>query len=126
LNSTSNGDECRTFFLRLLRKISSPLLIRFNTRTSHLLTPLATSSSTGPLGSKYNPTHYQKGNIQVWDFIADQKLDYLKGCIVKYVCRAGSKPHESELDDLLKARAYLDKAISCIDTITFTKSAASI
>jgi hypothetical protein len=87
---------------------------------------LETFSSTGPKGSKYNPTHYQKGSIQVWDFIADQKLDYLKGCIIKYVCRAGSKPHESELDDLLKARAYLDKAISSIDSLYHTTSAASI
>jgi hypothetical protein len=101
-------------------------LIRFNTKTLHSLIPLETSLSTGPQGSKYNPSHYQKGAIQVWDFIADQKLDYLKGCIIKYVCRAGSKPHESELDDLLKARAYLDKAISCIDSIAFTNRAARI
>lgn len=83
----------------------------YNTKTSHSLTPLETYSNTGPKGSKYNPSHYQKGSIQVWDFIKDQDLDYLRGCIVKYVCRAGSKPNEPEIDDLLKARAYLDKAI---------------
>ena len=27
---------------------------------------------------KHDPQHYQKGNIQVWDFIADQKLDFFK------------------------------------------------
>lgn len=101
-------------------------MIRFNTKTLHSLTPLETFSSTGPKGSKYNPTHYQKGSIQVWDFIHEQGLDYLKGNIIKYVCRAGSKPHETELDDLLKARAYLDKAISCIDSIDFTSRAATI
>ena len=47
----------------------------------------------------------------MWDFIKDQDLDYLKGCIVKYVCRAGSKKNEPEYDDLLKAKAYLDKAL---------------
>jgi hypothetical protein len=72
---------------------------------------LETFSNTGPKGSKYNPSHYQKGSIQVWDFIKDQELDYLKGCIIKYVCRAGSKVNESEVDDLLKAKAYLEKAI---------------
>jgi hypothetical protein len=61
--------------------------------------------------TKYSPNHYQKGVIEVWDFIKDQRLDYLKGNIIKYVCRAGSKPGEPEIDDLLKAKAYLDKAI---------------
>ena len=61
--------------------------------------------------TKYSPSHYQKGSIEVWDFIKDQDLDYLKGNIIKYVCRSGSKPGEPEIDDLLKAKAYLDKAI---------------
>jgi hypothetical protein len=61
--------------------------------------------------SKYSPDHYQKGVIEVWDFIADQKLDYFLGNVCKYICRAGSKPHESKQDDLLKARAYLTKAL---------------
>lgn len=61
--------------------------------------------------SKYSPDHYQKGVIEVWDFIADQKLDYFCGNVVKYICRAGSKPHESKQDDLLKARAYITKAL---------------
>lgn len=62
--------------------------------------------------SKYNPDHYQRGGIQVWDFIADQKLDYFLGNVVKYVCRAGHKQHEEELDDLLKAKAYIEKRIA--------------
>lgn len=62
--------------------------------------------------SKYSPTHYQRGGIQVWDFIADQKLDYFLGNVVKYVCRAGHKQYEEELDDLLKAKAYIEKRIA--------------
>ena len=61
--------------------------------------------------TKFSPNHYQKGSIEVWDFVKDQNLDYLKGNIIKYVCRSGSKPGEAEIDDLLKAKAYLDKAI---------------
>lgn len=61
--------------------------------------------------TKYSPNHYKKGSIQVWDFITDQQLDYLLGNVCKYICRCGSKPHESELDDLLKAKAYLEKRI---------------
>jgi hypothetical protein len=63
---------------------------------------------------KHDPSHYQKGQIQVWDFIADQKLDYFKGNVVKYVCRAGSKSGESELDDLMKAKVYVEKAIELL------------
>ena len=51
------------------------------------------------------------GSIQVWDFIIDQDLDFILGNVVKYVCRAGTKPGESRLDDLKKAQAYITKAI---------------
>ena len=61
--------------------------------------------------SKFAPDHYVRGVIEVWDFIDDQGLDYFVGNVVKYVCRAGFKPLEDELDDLHKAKAYLEKKI---------------
>lgn len=64
--------------------------------------------------SKYSPSHYQQGKIQVWDFIVDQGLDFLSGNIIKYICRAGKKPNESELDDWLKIRKYVDRKIQAI------------
>jgi len=64
--------------------------------------------------NKYDPSHYQRGKIQVWDFVADQKLDFFKGNVVKYVCRAGTKSGESELDDLMKAKVYVEKAIELL------------
>lgn len=64
--------------------------------------------------SKYSPAHYQRGKIEVWDFITDQKLDYLAGNCVKYICRAGHKSYESELDDWLKVKAYVEKKISTL------------
>ena len=70
--------------------------------------------SADPYVQKTDPPHYQKGQIQVWDFITDQKLDYFKGNVVKYVCRAGSKSGESELDDLMKAKVYVEKAIELL------------
>ena len=73
-------------------------------------TPPTKSSSKDV--SKYSPAHYQRGKIQVWDFISDQNLDFLTGNVVKYVCRAGLKDYESELDDLLKAKAYIEKKIA--------------
>jgi hypothetical protein len=64
--------------------------------------------------SKYSPAHYQRGKIEVWDFIADQQLDYLAGNCVKYICRAGHKTQESELDDWLKVKAYVNKKIALL------------
>ena len=61
--------------------------------------------------TKFNPDHYQHGRIQVWDFIVDQQLDFLAGNVIKYLCRAGRKDKEPSLDDLRKAKAYLDKKI---------------
>ena len=61
--------------------------------------------------SKYNPQHYRQGSIEPWDYIIDQQLGYLEGNIVKYITRAGKKDNESRLDDLLKAQAYIHKAV---------------
>jgi hypothetical protein len=68
--------------------------------------------------SKYDPAHYQRGKTQVWDFIAEQNLDFLLGNVIKYICRAGHKERECEIDDLLKAKKYLEKKLSIInDTV---------
>lgn len=53
-------------------------------------------------------THYHKGSIQPWDYIIDQNLGYLEGNVVKYVSRYKNK---NGLEDLKKARHYLDKLI---------------
>ena len=51
------------------------------------------------------PDYYQRGNIEVWDFIRDQSLNYHLGNVIKYVCRAGYK--DNDLKDLKKADHYL-------------------
>ena len=51
------------------------------------------------------PDYYQRGNIEVWDFIRDQSLNYHLGNVIKYVCRAGYK--DNDLKDLKKAAHYL-------------------
>jgi hypothetical protein len=73
-----------------------------------------TASSLEKMTTKYNPKHYQRGSIQVWDFIVDQQLDFLAGNIIKYICRAGHKDYESELDDWLKVKAYVERKIKQI------------
>ena len=75
---------------------------------------LPTKSSSVRMTTKYNPKHYQRGSIQVWDFIVDQQLDFLAGNIIKYICRAGYKDQETELDDWLKIRAYVNRKIKAL------------
>lgn len=59
-----------------------------------------------------HPAHYTAGRIEVIDFIEDQKLGFHLGNVVKYVARA---PHKGcELEDLKKARWYLDRQIARI------------
>ena len=57
-----------------------------------------------------HPSHYTQGSIEVWDFIIDQKMDYLRGNAIKYICRAPFK--ENYVEDIKKAIAYLNKAIA--------------
>jgi hypothetical protein len=71
-------------------------------------------SSLERMTTKYNPKHYQRGSIQVWDFVVDQQLDFLAGNIIKYICRAGYKDQETEIDDWLKIRAYVNRKIQAL------------
>jgi hypothetical protein len=52
-------------------------------------------------------SHYLKA-IQPWDYIAANGLDFFEGNIVKYVTRWRQK---GGVEDLRKARHYLDKLI---------------
>lgn len=55
-----------------------------------------------------NPAHYDRYQIQPIDFIVGNKLNFLQGNVIKYVVRY---EHKNGLEDLLKARAYLDRMI---------------
>ena len=56
-----------------------------------------------------HPPHYLTGNIEVIDFILDQKFGYLAGQIIKYVSRYRHKANPVE--DLQKAEFYLKRLI---------------
>ena len=57
------------------------------------------------------PSHYKHGNIEPWDFIRDQGLNYHMGCAVKYITRAGRKDGASKVSDLKKAIHYLQNEL---------------
>ena len=56
-----------------------------------------------------NPSYYRRGKIEVADFIADQKLSYFEGNVVKYLCRY---KYKNKLEDLKKAQWYMNKLIA--------------
>lgn len=52
--------------------------------------------------------HYKEKAIQPWDYIALNGIGYLEGCSIKYLTRWKEK---GGVQDLLKARHYIDKLI---------------
>jgi len=56
------------------------------------------------------PKHYDLG-IQPIEVIDKWGLDFYLGNVLKYVARAGKKDKTSELEDLLKAKHYLEMKI---------------
>jgi hypothetical protein len=61
-----------------------------------------------------NPPHYKSGGVETIDFIEAKQLGYHLGNVVKYISRAGIKSH-CPIEDLKKAKWYLDRYISHIE-----------
>ena len=80
---------------------------------------IAVSTSNKSIHSKADmvnhPPHYKAGGIETIDFIEAKNLGYNLGNVVKYVSRADLKGNK--LEDLQKARWYLDRAIASINKI---------
>ena len=58
-----------------------------------------------------HPAHYADGKIEVIDFIEDKGLGFHLGNAVKYIARAGKKDPDKAVEDLEKARWYIDREI---------------
>jgi hypothetical protein len=60
-----------------------------------------------------HPSHYNCGNIEVIDAIEEWNLGFHDGNVVKYVARHRHKG--KPLEDLRKARWYLDRLIEKLE-----------
>ena len=89
------------------------------TKVSKPMKVIAISTSNKPILPKSlkdafdmvnHPPHYKAGGIETIDFIEAKNLGYHLGNVVKYVSRADLKG--AKLEDLQKAKWYLDRAIS--------------
>jgi len=58
------------------------------------------------------PSHYTDGGIETIDFIEAKGLDFNLGNAVKYISRAGKKDPSKKVEDLEKARWYLNREIA--------------
>lgn len=56
-----------------------------------------------------HPPHYNTSNFEAWDVIDAWKLGFNLGNVLKYISRADHKG--KRLEDLKKARVYLDREI---------------
>jgi IS30 family transposase len=78
---------------------------------------IAVSTSNKSIHNKADmvnhPPHYKAGGIETIDFIEAKNLGYNLGNVVKYVSRADLKGNK--LEDLQKAKWYLDRAISKLE-----------
>jgi hypothetical protein len=61
------------------------------------------------------PSYYQRGSVDVWDFIRQQELNFHLGNAIKYICRAGYK--DSKIEDLEKAIHYLENELTHVKNI---------
>jgi hypothetical protein len=68
---------------------------------------MAEKANAHQVGGEHYSAH-GRPDLQHWDVVAIFGLDYFQGCITKYVFRWRDK---NGLEDLIKARHYLDKYI---------------
>ena len=65
------------------------------------------------------PPHYNQGGIEPIDYIIKNKLSYCEGNVVKYISRW---KYKGGIEDLKKAKQYIDFIIDKESTTTVTES----
>ena len=83
-------------------KLFAPIPVRPKQR-------MLSSASAPDLVNK--PPHYTDGGVDTLTFIEAKDLNYRLGNVVKYVSRCGKKLNSDPLQDLMKARFYLQREI---------------
>jgi len=66
--------------------------------------------------SLYKPKYYKAGEFDVIEFCNRHELGFSEGNIIKYITRAGKKDSKTKLEDLNKAKEYLDRLIKWNNT----------
>jgi hypothetical protein len=70
----------------------------------------------------HHPSHYQGRKYEAIDVIQDYDLSFCLGNVLKYVLRAGRKDSSKHLEDLNKAKQYLEFEIAQVMKNNLNKS----
>ena len=62
-----------------------------------------------------HPPHYRRGGMECIDVIEALNLSFHLGSTLKYLWRAGEKDPTRTIEDLKKARFYLDRSIALLE-----------
>lgn len=62
-----------------------------------------------------HPSHYASSAVETIDAIEAWELGFCLGNTVKYISRAGKKDPAKTIEDLKKARWYLDREINRLE-----------
>ena len=111
-NGMSNADIKIKFGIssHSLYMIRHRMLKKLNAEPMTFVSPITSKPViVKPDAVQVGGDHYKDNRIQVWDAIHDWNLGYFSGNVVKYVARHTKK---GGLEDLKKARHYLDKLIT--------------
>ena len=73
-------------------------------------------SKTMPTDPVNHPPHYAQHEHEPIAVIEDWQLGFCLGNTVKYIARAGKKDPAKEIEDLKKARWYLDRHITRLES----------
>ena len=68
-----------------------------------------------------HPDHYNKGGIEVISFLDAWEMNFNRGSAIKYICRAGIKDLETEIEDLGKAAWYINHEIKRLINLRIDK-----
>ena len=63
-----------------------------------------------------HPEHYRPGVYEAINVIRAWELNFAMGNALKYICRAGRKDPETEIEDLRKAIFYLQSQIVSLES----------
>lgn len=63
-----------------------------------------------------HPDYYNRGAIETIEVIEDWQLGFHLGNAIKYISRAGKKT-ENEIEDLKKAKWYLERYIARLEEL---------
>lgn len=97
---------------RMMASESSNKVSEVSKKLSNKMKSLSVVTTDKPLSDMVDhPPHYKAGGVETIDFIEAKGLGYHLGNAVKYISRAGLKGTNNGMEDLLKARWYLNRAI---------------